>query len=120
MKKLVPVLLSIFSIYLITMIWNEISLPYNNSEKIIGEYSKNEHHHLNDTLRFICFLVIPLIIFTITYYFLNKKKLYFYEIFKGDNKDFIEIEKNYKKKIIFYFFCNFSFSMSNFIKSTRI
>ena len=76
MKKLVPVLLSIFSIYLITMIWNEISLPYNNSEKIIGEYSKNEHHHLNDTLRFICFLVIPLIIFTITYYFLNKKKLH--------------------------------------------
>ena len=107
MKKLVPVLLSIFSIYLITMIWNEISLPYNNSEKIIGEYSKNDHHQLNDTLRFICFLVIPLIIFTITYYFLNKKKLYFYEIFKDEKNDFIEIEKNYKKKLYFIFFVIF-------------
>ena len=78
MKKYIPFISSIFTIYLITIFWQEISLPYNNTEKIIGEYSKNKHHQLNDTLRFICFLVVPLVIFTIFYYLLNKKKIIFF------------------------------------------
>ena len=104
MKKIIPITLFILTIFLITILWHEISLPYDNSEIIIGEYSTNKHHQLNDTLRFICFLVVPLIIFTTTYYFLNKEKLYFLNIFKDDNIYFIENKKNYKKKLYFIFF----------------
>ena len=110
MKKIIPIILPICSIFIVTIFWQEISLPYNNSEKIIGEYSKNKHHQLNDTLRFICFLILPLIIFTITYYFFNKKKLNFYEIFKDDNRDFIVNKKNYKKELYFIFFVIFLFA----------
>ena len=59
----------ILTIYLVTIFWHEISLPYNNSERIFGEYSKNKHHQFNDTLRFICFLVLPIIIFAIIFFF---------------------------------------------------
>ncbi len=104
MKKIIPITLFILTIFLITILWHEISLPYDNSEIIIGEYSTNKHHQFNDTLRFICFLVVPLIIFTTTYYFLNKEKLYFLNIFKDDNIYFIENKKNYKKKLYFIFF----------------
>ena len=110
MKKYIPFISSIFTIYLITIFWQEISLPYNNTEKIIGEYSKNKHHQLNDTLRFICFLVVPLVIFTIFYYLLNIKKLYFFEIFKDDHRYFTENQKNYKKKLYFLFFVIFIFA----------
>ena len=109
MKKIIPIILPICSIFVVTIFWQEISLPYNNSEKIIGEYSKNKHHQLNDTLRFICFLIFPLIIFTITYYFINKKNLNFYEIFKDDNRVFIENKENHKKKLYFVFFVIFLF-----------
>ena len=104
MKKIIPLLLSILTIYLVTIFWHEISLPYNNSERIFGEYSKNKHHQFNDTLRFICFLVLPIIIFAITYFFLNKQKLYLFEILKDDKKYLIENKKNYKKKLYFFFF----------------
>ena len=90
-------------------------MPYNNSEKIFSEYSKNEHHQLNDTLRFIFYLVLPLVVYTVSYFFLNKDKLYFFEILK-DNKVHLVEKKNNKKKLYFIFsviFLFISFTSSN-------
>ena len=115
MKKKIPIFLSILTIYIIISFWHQISLPYNNSEKIFSEYSKNEHHQLNDTLRFIFYLVLPLVIFTVSYFFLNKDKLYFFEILK-DNKVYLVEKKNNKKKLYFIFsviFLFISFTSSN-------
>ena len=75
MKKISPILFSIFSIYIVVFFWHEISLPYDNSNKIVGNYSENNHHQFNDTLRFICFLILPLLIFITTYFLLNKEKI---------------------------------------------
>ena len=75
MKKIIPILFSIISVYLVVLFWHEISLPYNNTNKIIGYYSEGSHHQLNDTLRFICFLFFPLLIFSTTYFLLNKKEI---------------------------------------------
>ena len=115
MKKKIPIFLSILTIYIIISFWHQISLPYNNSEKIFSEYSKNEHHQLNDTLRFIFYLVLPLVIYTVSYFFLNKDKLYFFEILK-DNKVYLVEKKNNKKKLYFIFsviFLFISFTSSN-------
>ncbi len=115
MKKKIPIFLSILTIYIIISFWHQISLPYNNSEKIFSEYSKNEHHQLNDTLRFIFYLVLPLVIYTVSYFFLNKDKLYFFEILK-DNKVHLVEKKNNKKKLYFIFsviFLFISFTSSN-------
>ena len=115
MKKKIPIFLSILTIYIIISFWHQISLPYNNSEKIFSEYSKNDHHQLNDTLRFIFYLVLPLVIFTVSYFFLNKDKLYFFEILK-DNKVYLVEKKNNKKKLYFIFsviFLFISFTSSN-------
>ena len=72
MKKIIPILSSIFSIYIVVLLWHKISLPYNNANNIIGYYSENNHHVLNDTLRFVCFLVLPLIIFYLLIFCLIK------------------------------------------------
>ena len=85
MKKIIPILFSIVSGYLVVLFWHEISLPYNNANKIIGQYSQKNHHQLNDTLRFICFLVFLLLIFLTTYFLFNKKEINLSKILREEN-----------------------------------
>lgn len=115
MKKIIPILFSIISVYLVVLFWHEISLPYNNANKIIGHYSEENHHHLNDTLRFICFLAFPLLIFSTTYFLLNKKEIDLSKILREENFNYFENKKNYKKKLYFISFILLIFF--NFISS---
>ena len=61
----------LISVTIITLLWNNISLPYKNSAEVIGVYSNNNHHHLNDTIRFIIFISIPLFVFILNCFFLH-------------------------------------------------
>lgn len=105
-KRIIPISLSIITIFLISFFWTNIYLPYNDSIKIIGEYSEGNHHHLNDTLRFICFLIFPLFVFFITYISTNKSKIkLFKDIFDENQNSLFFSQKNYQKNFYFLFFC---------------
>lgn len=104
MKKISPILFSIFSIYIVVFFWHEISLPYDNSNKIVGNYSENNHHQFNDTLRFICFLILPLLIFITTYFLLNKEKIILKKKVHEENFYYFEGKENLKKRIYLILF----------------
>ena len=105
-KRIIPISLSIITIFLISFFWTNIYLPYDDSIKIIGEYSVGNHHHLNDTLRFISFLIFPLFVFFISYISTNKGKIKpFKNIFNENQNGLFVSQKNYQKNFYFLFFC---------------
>ncbi len=53
------------SIILVLLLWDNITLKYINKSEVIGNYSENNHHQFNDTLRFIIFISFPLIVYLI-------------------------------------------------------
>ena len=59
MKKSLPWLFLILGIIFSTMVWNFISVPYDNSNLIVGEYSQKKINPLNDTLRGLFFIFFP-------------------------------------------------------------
>ena len=59
---------------IIALLWNKISLPYNNPEEVIGYYSLNKHHNFNDTLRYILFIGCPLIVYLTCFFFFRKNE----------------------------------------------
>ena len=63
MKKTIPWLFLILGIIFSTIVWSFISLPYNSSNTIIGEYSINKINPLNDTLRGLFFIFFPLLLY---------------------------------------------------------
>ena len=104
MKKNILIFsLTLFSIFLSTIIWKHISLPYEWETKVNGDsYSSNSYHSFNDILRFIIFLLIP---FTT---FLTLKIFFFKESFTN-LKDFIfkktskiSVDHNNKEITVFH------------------
>jgi hypothetical protein len=51
MKKTLPWLFLVLGIIISSIIWSYISLPYENSNTILGQYSEKKINPLNDTLR---------------------------------------------------------------------
>ena len=66
------VLLSI-CIFITTISWDKIYIPYNELN-IIGEYSEKKFHSLNDLLRYLIFISLPITIFFSQVFFDKKKK----------------------------------------------
>ena len=105
-KRIIPLVSSISTIILISLFWNKITLPYENTTDIVGQYSKNNHHQFNDTLRFICFLFFPLLVFCATYILTNQNKIKFFNNIIYENELTTSInQKNYEKNFYFLFFC---------------
>ena len=75
MKKSFPWLFLILSIIILTYIWDYISVPYNNSNTIIGQYYAKKINPLNDTLRGLLFIFIPIFLYSFTFLILNKDKV---------------------------------------------
>ena len=73
MKKSLPWLFLIFGIIFSTFIWKHISLPYDSSNIIIGQYSKNKINPLNDTIRGLFFIFFPLLLYLIAFIRYNKE-----------------------------------------------
>ena len=65
MKKIIPLISSLFCVLLILYFWDLIKLPYNENNLIIGNYYYNKINPLNDTIRFLIFLTIPFLIYLI-------------------------------------------------------
>ncbi len=100
-KKILPLLLAILLVYTVSIFWHDISLPFYNQNNILGEYSENNHNQNNDTLRFICFIFFPIIIFFICSLFIKRGR---FETFKETflrNKSDVYFSKKNKIKLIY-------------------
>ena len=102
MKKKITYFAFFLSIILVTVLWENIKLPFDNSTAIYGDsYLINKHHAQNDTLRFVVFLGVPflvLIFFKQIYekiFFKNMKEIIF-------NYNFVQIEKDKKLNLFFF------------------
>ena len=71
MSRTLPWLALIIGIFFCTYAWNYISVPYDLSNTIVGQYSLNKINPLNDTFRGIFFIFFPLFLYFITFLKLN-------------------------------------------------
>ena len=62
-----PIISLISSIFLCTLLWDKISFNYSNPHEIIGEYSKKSYSVHNDTIRYLFFIIVPVLTFFITF-----------------------------------------------------
>ena len=114
LNKIFILIPTFFSIILVSISWNLIKFKFENPNEIIGYYSLFEHSYLNDNIRFIIFITIPLITFLATV--LYQKKITFLEI--KENFILTKENKNKNKIPIFYLFF-FFFLLSIFFLSTE-
>ena len=63
----------IISVLLSTYAWKLININFGNTE-IIGDYFVNKHHALNDPVRYITFILIPVVAFSFFSIFYRKEK----------------------------------------------
>ena len=104
-KKILSPLIIIILVYTISIYWHDISLPFDNENNIIGEYSENYHNVNNDTLRFIFFVFFPIIFFLISYLSIkNEKVKTFKEILFENKNDIFFLKKNKIKTIYLFIF----------------
>ncbi len=74
-KFLIYFLVIFLSIILSTLTWNKIELNYQNPDEIIGYYSLNSYSYLNDNIRYIFFIIIPIFAYLIVFSIVNKLSL---------------------------------------------
>ena len=84
MKKTIPWLFLIFGIIFSTIIWGYISLPFDYSNTINGEYSFKRINPQNDTLRGLFFIFFPLFLYFLTFIKFNNE-LINTKIFRSKN-----------------------------------
>ena len=117
-KNHIPLIISTIVMLLISLIWDKISLPFNNPDEIVGEYSKLSHHQFNDTLRFLLFILLPIFSYLTSYILLYKNKIKtIKEIIYEKNIKYVNKEKNGEKYIfllIFFVIILFDFFFSRF------
>jgi len=75
LKQIYFIIFIIFSILFSNFIASKIniSLEFNS---IVGEYSKNDYHPINDFLKFIVYIFLPLIAFITAKFYLDNKVFY--------------------------------------------
>ena len=98
-KKIILYLLTIISLAISVFLWDKILLPFKNPE-INGVYTENKYHSLNDFLRYLVFIFIPLTTWFIGYIYLNNKK-FNKLVYNFNNREIFFSGKNDFTKIIF-------------------
>ena len=89
------------SIIFSTLMWEKISLPFNNLG-VVGEYSRKEFNPANDILRYLIFIIFPILIF-FSQIFFNKEKFKYFILNLNDNSS-IKLQKNYLILFLFTLF----------------
>ena len=69
-------LLTLSALLISILMWDSIKLPFDYQNSMYGEYEKQNYNPINDTLRYIFFVLIPLITFLICYLKFNKENLF--------------------------------------------
>ena len=111
-KEYLPLLVSIISVFALSLFWENISLTYNKDNEIFGNYSTSNHHQFNDTLRFTLFILIPLLLYLLTFIFIDKENVLTLRQIIDQNKIIKPIVK--RNNTILYFFIPIFFFYSFF------
>jgi len=82
MKKYFPFLISFLFFVSVVFLWDLIKLPYNNENVIAGEYLSKQFNPLNEIVRFTLLIVLPLLIYLISYLKFNKTETYSFNLKK--------------------------------------
>ena len=56
LKKFILLIPTLFSIALVSILWEEIKFTFDNPSEVIGYYSLLEHSYLNDNVRFFLYI----------------------------------------------------------------
>ena len=70
-KKYLPALLTLASIIACVFFWDKVVLEYNFTGQAYAEYSINNYNANNDTIRYILFVSLPLIVFLLSHLYFN-------------------------------------------------
>ena len=73
-RNIIQILLISFLVYFSSFIWNFITLPFNQNITIDGLNLLGDYHALNDPLRYLNFILIPLIGYLLIKIIIEKKK----------------------------------------------
>ena len=61
-----------------SLLWDYIRFPFNFEKSLPGEdYQKNFHNPINDSIRFVLFIFIPIIAYFSFKIYVHKKKYFF-------------------------------------------
>ena len=94
------------SVFLVSILWSKINLPYNNKYEVMGVYSELNYSSYNDVVRYIFFITIPIITFLISLFFFKKNQFINLKDLlsvKNDRFDYNVSNKN----IIYLYFISF-------------
>jgi hypothetical protein len=104
---------SIVALIISSLMWDKIKFEYNNPNQIIGYYSIFKYSALNDNVRYVFFIGLPILTYLISFIFFKKIT------FKSFNEALI-FDQNYRKNenmslyFLFYFiFIIFTFSIAS-------
>lgn len=103
---------SIITLIFVNILWNKINFEYHNPSEIIGYYSIFKYSALNDNIRYIFFVGLPLLSYLISYIYFNKLGI------KSLKEAFILKEKEiFNENISLYFLVCFFFLIIIFFVS---
>jgi hypothetical protein len=71
MKKIVPTISLIITIFFCTFFWDYISLPYDEGNTIKGEFYSKKYNPNSEILRFIFFAGLPLLVYLVAFIKIN-------------------------------------------------
>ena len=119
MRRIYPYLWSIIALFLATIAWEQIKIPYNQNNLIQGEFFFKKYNPINEVLRVLTFILSPIFIFLISYLICFKKETY--KINPYSNEFFLKKENNFnnnelinKTSYIILFFTILNFFIIDF------
>lgn len=116
-KETISILISVVTLILTILIWDFLKITYKD-QSIYGVYSTSKHHSLNDIIRVLTFVLLPVLSYIICKSLLLKKNLFFIFFFKLLRKDEIILEV--KKKDNFLLFLLFTVLLLLFLEFLSI
>ncbi len=115
--KFLPYTIFFILVAINNYLWTKIELPYFNPGEVIGIYSENNYNSQNDTLRFILYILTPLIVYFIFYSLLNKNKFSELKnkfIFNKKEENFIYYKQIFFLLLILILFSYLSNNLPNY------
>ena len=76
MKKIYPFIWLVVSLFFVTIIWKQIEIPYDPKNLIQGEFFFKKYNPINEVIRVLTFVLIPILAFLISYLICFKNKVY--------------------------------------------
>ena len=115
--KFLPYTIFFILVAINNYLWTKIELPYFNPGEVIGIYSENNYNSQNDTLRFILYILTPLIIYFIFYSSINKIKYLDLKnkfIFNKKEENFTYYKQIFFLLLVFILFSYLSKNLPNY------